>query len=318
MKIGLVIKPFTEDNLQTALQIGVHDMVTVLPGELRDGPVWDYLAIVRHKKSMEDMGLRWSVVESVQISNTIKLGLEGRDEEIKQYCETIRNLGAAGVKTMCYNWMAVFGWMRTSFTTRTRGNALVSTYDHSVMEHAPHTEFGEVTEERLWENLEYFLKKVIPVAEAAGVKQGLHPDDPPLSPIRGISRIITSPEAYDRVFGLVPNEFNAMTFCQGNFAAMGADIVENIHHFGGKGKIAFAHFRDLHGTVPTFSEAFHDDGDTDMAACIRAYKEVGFDGVIRPDHTPTFAIDKDDTGGYNFLGRLFAVGYMRGLMQGIG
>jgi mannonate dehydratase len=152
----------------------------------------------------------------------------------------------------------------------------------------------------------------------AGVKQGLPPDDLPLSPNRGISRIVPSPETYDRVFGLVPNEFNAVTFCQSHFSAMGADIVENIHHFGGKGKIALAHFRDLHGTLPTFSEAFHGDGDTDMAACIRTYHEVGFDGVIRPDHTPTFAIDYEDTGGYNFLDRLYAVGYMRGLMQGPG
>ena len=317
MRIGLVIRPFIDENLQTALQMGVQDMVTVLPPQLQDGPVWDYLAIVRHKKKIEDMGLRWSVVESVQIPLRVKLGLEGRDQDIENYCQTIRNLGAAGIPTMCYNWMAVFGWMRTSFTTRTRGGALVSTYDNSLMEKAPLTEHGEITEERLWENLEYFLKKVIPVAEEAGVKQGLHPDDPPLSPIRGVGRIITSPDAYDRVLGLVPSEYNGITFCQGNFKAMGVDIVENIHHFGGQGKIAFAHFRDLHGQVPTFSEAFHDDGETDMAACVRAYRDVGFKGVIRPDHTPTFAIDNEVSGGYNFLGRLFAVGYMKGLIHGI-
>ncbi len=98
---------------------------------------------------------------------------------------------------------------------------------------------------------------------------------------------------------------------------MGVDIVQNIRHFGNKGKIFFAHFRDLQGQVPAFSESFHDDGETDMAACVKAYDEIDFDGVIRPDHTPTFAIDKEETGGYNFLGRLFAVGYMRGLMHGV-
>lgn len=317
MKIGLVIRPLTDDNLQTALQMGVHDVITTLPGNMQTGPVWDYLGILRHKKRLEDIGLRWSVVESVPISDRVKLGLDGRDEEIANYCQTIRNLGAAGIPTMCYNWMAVFGWMRTSLTTRTRGGALASTYDHRDMENAPLvTEHGDITEDRLWENLEYFLKKVIPVAEEAGVKQGLHPDDPPMGPIRGVARIVTNPAAFDRVFDIIPSELNAMTFCQGNFKAMGVDVVENIRHFGGKGKIAFAHFRDLHGTVPTFSESFHDDGETDMAACVRAYDEVGFDGVIRPDHTPTFAIEKEDTGGYNFLGRLYAVGYMRGLMDG--
>ncbi|MCZ6632510.1 MAG: mannonate dehydratase [bacterium] len=316
MRLALVIRPFADDNLMTARQMGVEDVVTTLPHELQTGPVWDYLAIVRHKKRIEDIGLRWSVVESVSISNRIKLALDGRDEDIEHYCQTIRNLGAAGIPTMCYNWMAVFGWMRTSLTTRTRGGALASTYDHEEMKNAPLTEHGEVSEERLWENLEYFLKIVIPVAEEAGVKQGLHPDDPPLSPIRGISRIITSPEAFDRVFDIAPSDCNGITFCQGNFKAMGVDIPENIRHFGNQNKIVFAHFRDLHGQVPTFSESFHDDGDTDMASCIRAYNEVGFEGAIRPDHTPTFAIDKEETGGYNFLGRLYAIGYMKGLIHG--
>ena len=315
MRIALVIRPFTDQNLQTARQMGVEDLVTVLPRELQDGPVWDYLAILRHKKRIEDAGLRWSVVESVPISNRIKLGQEGRDSDIEHYCQTVRNLGAAGIPAMCYNWMAVFGWMRTSFTTRTRGDALVSTYDHADMANAPLTEYGEVSQDLLWDTLEYFLKRVIPVAEEAGVRQGLHPDDPPLSPIQGISRIVTSPQAYDRVLDIVPSDFNGLTFCQGNFKAMGVNITDSIRHFGNRGKIVFAHFRDLHGQVPTFSEAFHDDGDTDMADAIRAYKEVNFDGVIRPDHTPTFAIDKGETGGYNFLGRLFAVGYMKGLID---
>ena len=105
MKIALVIRPFTDENLRTALQMGVEDVVTTLPRDGRDGPVWDYLAILRYKKRIEDLGLRWSVVESVQISNKVKLGLEGRDDEIENYCQTIRNLGAAGIPTMCYNWI---------------------------------------------------------------------------------------------------------------------------------------------------------------------------------------------------------------------
>ncbi len=186
MKIGLVIRPFTDDNLKTALQMDVKDVITTLPGDCRGGRIWDFEDILRHKKRIEDIGLRWSVVESVPISDAVKLGLDGRDEEIDDYCQTIRNLGAAGIPTMCYNWMAVFGWMRTSLTTRTRGDALAITYDHREMENAPEiTEYGEISEERLWENLEYFLKRVIPVAEEAGVKQGMHPDDPPMGPISG-------------------------------------------------------------------------------------------------------------------------------------
>ena len=315
MKLALVLRPFTNERLQLARQIGVTDIVTVLPREEQTGPVWDFQAILRHRKRIEDTGLTWSVVESVPISDRIKLGLEGRDEDIDHYCQTIRNLGAAGIPIMCWNWMAVFGWIRTSMTTRTRGDALSSSYDHALMENAPLTEHGEVGEERLWESLEYFLKRVIPVAEEAGVKQGLHPDDPPLSPIRGIARIVTSIENYDRILDLVPSEANGLTFCQGNFKAMDTDIPAAIRHFGDR--IHFAHFRDLKGTVPAFEETFHDAGETDMTACIRAYNDIGFDGPIRPDHVPVLAGEANDTPGYTLMARLYAIGYMKGLLDGV-
>ena len=316
MKLALVLKPFSEENLAVASQMGVTDIVTTLPRELYQGRVWPFEAIVRHKQRIADAGLTWSVVESVHLSDNVKLGKEGRDAEIDDYCQTIINLGAAGVNIMCWNWMAVFGWMRTSFTKRTRGNALTSSYDHSLMENAPLTEHGNVSQDQLWETLEYFLKRVIPVAEEAKVKQGIHPDDPPLTPIRGISRIVNTVENFDRILSLYPSDYHGITFCQGNFTAMGADIPSTLEHFGVK-KIPFAHFRDLHGKIPHFSESFHDDGDTDMARALKAYIDLGFEGPIRPDHTPTFAIDENETGGYNILGRLFAVGYVRGLIDGI-
>lgn len=311
MRLALVLRPLNDERMALARQIGVTDIVTVLPNA---GPVWDFNAILHHKKRIEDAGLTWSVVESVPISDRIKLGLEGRDEDIDAYCQTVRNLGAAGIPIMCYNWMAVFNWMRTSVTTRGRGGALVSSYDHSLMANAPLTEYGEVTEGQLWDTLAYFLERVIPVAEEAGVKQALHPDDPPLSPIRGIARIATSVEAFQRVMDLIPGEYNGITFCQGNFAAMGANVPEAIRRFGSR--IHFAHFRDVRGAVPAFTEAFHDEGDTDMAECIRAYREIGFTGPIRPDHVPTLAGEPNDPPGYTLMGRLYAIGYMKGLIHG--
>ncbi len=315
MKLALVLRPLAEERLKLARQIGVTDIVTVLPQEDQSGPVWDFHAILQHRKRVEDAGLTWSVVESVPISDRIKLGLEGRDADIDAYCQTVRNLGAAGIPIMCYNWMAVFNWIRTSVTTRTRGDALASSYDHSLMANAGLTKYGEVSEERLWDTLEYFLKRVIPVAEEAGVRQALHPDDPPLSPIRGISRIVTSVQAFDRVLDMLPSDYNGITFCQGNFAAMGVDVPETIRRFGKQDKIPFAHFRDVRGTVPTFEETFHDDGDTDMAECIRAYRDIGFDGPVRPDHVPTLEGEVNDTPGYTLMGRLYAIGYMKGLLH---
>ena len=317
MRISLVLRPLSEERMQMAKQIGVTDIDTTLSQDPKMGPVWDFNALIQHRKTIEDAGLVWSVVESVPITDRIKLGLDGRDEDIENYCQTIRNLGAAKIPIMCYNWMPVFNWLRTSVSTRTRGGALATSYDHELMKDAPLTEYGEVSEELLWETLEYFLKRVIPVAEEAGVQQAMHPCDPPLSPIRGIARIMTSVENFERMLDLVPSDYSGVTFCQGNFAAMGANVPDTIRSFGKNNKIFFAHFRDIKGTVPKFEEAFHDDGDSDMAECMRAYRDIGFEGPIRPDHVPTIAGEPNDPPGYTLLGRLYAVGYMKGLLDGI-
>jgi len=162
-----------------------------------------------------------SVIERAPAMDRIRLGLQGRDEEIEHICEMLTNMGAVGIGIWCYNFMAVFGWLRTSTTTPTRGGALVTSYDHTLMWEAPLTEFGTVSEERLWDNFAYFLEWVVPVAERARVKLALHPDDPPISPIRGIARIITSVDALKRAIALVPSACNGLTFCQGTITTMG-------------------------------------------------------------------------------------------------
>jgi len=209
--------------------------------------------------------------------------------------------------------MSHFWWLRNSARTPLRGDSYTTSYDHKEMERGPHPAASSVTEEKLWDNLEYFLERVVPVAEDAGVKLALHPDDPPLSPVRGISRIIRSVEAYDRVLELYPSEHNGITFCQGNFAAMGADIPEAIRHF--QDSIHFVHFRDVDGTAENFYETWHDAGPTDMLAAMETYRDTGYDGTIRPDHVPTMLGEGDGTPGYEMKGRLFVLGYMRGLQE---
>ncbi len=322
MRLALVSRPPDESFMRLARQIGVSDIVGILPGhtmfpERVQGPVWDYLALLRLRQQVEDAGLTLSVIETIPVSDRITLGLPGRDEDLGRFCESVANMGRAGIPILCYNFMAVFNWLRTSTTTRTRGGALTSRYDHSLLADAPLTYAGEVNEDRVWENFAYFLEKVVPVAEQNGVKLALHPDDPPISPVLGVARIMRSLEAFDRAFALVPSPANGMTFCQGNFAAMGVDVVDAIHHFGRQGKIFYVHFRDVRGSVPVFEETFHDDGKTDMAAAMRAYRDIGFDGPMRPDHTPTLEGESNADPGYMVMGRLYAVGYMRGLIDAI-
>jgi mannonate dehydratase len=246
-----------------------------------------------------------------------KLGLPGRDEEIENFCLSIRNTGKAGIPIVCYNFMAGFGWMRTSTSTRGRGDARSTSFDYDLIKDAPPTEFGTISEEQMWENYKYFIDRVMPVAEEAKVKMALHPDDPPLSPILGIGRLFTNVEAFDRALEIAPSEYHGLTFCQGCFAEMNVDIPKTVHHFGDRKKIFFAHFRDLRGDARNFVETFHDEGKTDMFAAMKAYHEIDFDGPFRPDHVPEMEGDPIDRPGYTVQGRLFAVGYMKGLMSAV-
>ena len=307
----------SDSELRSIRQMGATDVVSALRG-IDQGAVWRFEPMLALRKKVEDAGLTLSVFEGIPIPDRVKLGLEGCDEDLDNLCESIRNMGRAGIPVLCYNWMVGFNWLRTSFTTPVRGGALATTYNHEEMQRGPMTEYGEVSEAQLWETLEHFLKVVVPVAEEAGVKLAMHPDDPPLSPIRGMGRILTSPENFQRMIDLVPSPVNGLTFCQGCFSEMGVDVPATIRHFGEQDKIFFAHFRNVKGTVENFTEAFHDDeGNTDMYAAMKAYYEAGFKGPMRPDHAPTMEGEDNDRPGYALMGRLLAVGYMKGLMEAI-
>ena len=170
-----------------------------------------------------------------------------------------------------------------------------------------------LTQDQLWENLEYFLQRIIPRAESLGINLAMHPDDPPLDVFMGRARIMNCVENFVRLVSLVSSPVNGICFCQGTFTEMGVDIPAAIRQLGPH--IRYVHFRDVRGTRESFAETFHDNGPTDMVTAIRTYREVGFDGPIRPDHVPQLVGEADGEPGYTMLGRLFAYGYMRGLMQ---
>ena len=323
MRLAMVSRPLAESDLRLARQMGMTDVVTTVPGvtmapEREQGPALRYEDLLALRRRVEAAGLRLSVIEGYQLSDRITLGLPGRDDDIARVCESITNMGRAGIPVYCYNFMAVFNWLRTTQDIASRGGALVTRFDADALADVPDTYAGTTTDAQMWANFEYFLHRALPVAEQAGVKLALHPDDPPMSPVRGLARIMRDMDAFKRVLDMADSPANGITFCQGNFAAMpGVVIPDAIRYFGARKKIFFAHFRDIRGSVPLFEETFHDDGKTDMAAAMQAYVDIGFDGPMRPDHAPTMEGESNENPGYMVRGQIFAVGYMKGLLDTI-
>jgi mannonate dehydratase len=322
IKIAELLAPQPSPLWKMVKQCGVRHIVGGMDFTwgLEVGPEdlpWSFMSLLRIKTAYEDRGFVLDVLESRPPMHKIKLGQPGRDREIEWVITLIKNMGAHGIPVWCYEWMPGINWMRTSTTVETRGGAQSTSFNNELLKNAPLTEHGVVSEENLWENLKYFLDIIVPVAEKANVKLAMHPDDPPISPIRGIGRIMRSIENFQRLLDLVPSPVNGIALCQGNFTLMTDDLPGVIRRFGKQKKIFFAHFRDVRGTPENFIETFHDDGMTDMLACMHAYHDIGFEGVLRPDHVPTMEGDNNTSPSYSSIGRLFALGYIKGLREAV-
>lgn len=317
MRPALGIHDLSDENLTFAKQIGARDLVVTRPEgvEADDGPYYDYTRLVQLRTRLENAGLRLAAIQNIPTSYYDKIlwGLPGRDEQIENYIKTITNVGKAGVPILHYNFHAIRVW-RTSRHTRDRGDAHVTSYDHSLMENAP-AERGELGYDELWDNFEYFLRRIMPAAEDVGLKMALHPDDPPVTPIAGAACLFVDVDAFQRVLDMVPSPSNGLLFCNGCYAEMlGTGVYDAIRHFGNQGKIFYVHFRNVSGSSHNFRETFIDTGDIDMLQAMQVYKEVGFDGVMIPDHLPGIVGDSS----FRHRSNAYAIGYMRALMHAAG
>ena len=317
LQIAEFISPKPSPVWKLAQQCGVTLAVGGLPFDtLQAGErVCDLAPLTRMKAEYEKGGFTLEVIEARPPLNKAKRNLPGKDEEIDVVCELITNMGKLGIPVWCYEWMTDFNWVRTTFDTPSRGGSVVTSFNvndvpDSITSNPP------ISEVELWQSLDYFLKRVLPVAEKAGVKLSMHPDDPPITPIKGVSRIMRTVPNYQRLVEMLPSRSNTITMCQGNFTLMTDDLPAVIRKFG-KEKISFVHFRDVRGVPTQFEETWHDAGKTDMLACMKAYRDIGFEGVLRPDHVPTVEGDSNENAGYSAFGRLYAIGYIRGLQQAV-
>ncbi len=296
-----------------AIQSGVRHGVIRLPEDGRfdygDREHWETLC-----KRFTDFGITPVTIEPMpnELHDHIKAGDGKRDESIERVISMLPHMRTMGIDTICFNWMAHIGWLRTSSDYPERGGARVTEFkmaDFKLTE-------AKITADELWRNYEYFIKAIIPEAEKYGIKLALHPDDPPVARLGDVERIMISRKNIRKaIYGIVNSDSLGITMCQANYFIMGENLESTIEEFAKK--IYLVHFRNTKGSPEHFRETFHDNGDLDMARLMKIYVKNGVDVPIRVDHVPTMAGEVSTLPGYDALGRLFAIGYLKGILDAV-
>ena len=334
------VSELTEEILTFAQQVGVSGIQVNTP-KLPGAKQWELDDLVALRQRCESHGLRLEAIENVPLHfyDKAMLGLPGRDEQIEHYQTTIRNVGRAGIPILGYHFMPNSVW-RTSREPVGRGGALVTVFNMAEARPERQRELlvarannsgkddpfdsrglipaagNEVSESRMWENYTYFSKAVIPVAEEAGVKLALHPDDPPVAALGGIARLFKDFEGFRRAMEIADSEAWGLDLCLGCWSEMGGEpsVLKAIDYFGTRGKILYVHFRDVQGTADKFAECFIGEGNYRPLKAMRALRDVGFTGFLLDDHVPHMVDDSP----YGHRGRAHAIGYMEGLLEALG
>lgn len=326
---------------------GVTGVVTTLMGK-QPGEVWTKEEIRELKNVVEASGLEIAAIESVNISDDIKIGTEKREEHIKNYIETLDNLGSEGINIVCYNFMPVFDWTRTDLARPRKDGSTVLAYDQAIVDQIVPTRMRESMEkmckgfvmpgweperlaklealfdaykdidsEKLFDNLVYFLEAISEVCEKHNIKMGIHPDDPAW-PIFGLPRIVTNKENIERLLKAVDKPHNGITLCTGSLGSNPKNDIPGIIR-AAAGRIPFAHVRNLkYNHEGDFEEAAHlsSDGSMDMYEILKALYETGFDGIIRPDHG-RMIWGEEAMPGYGLYDRALGACYLNGVWEAL-
>jgi mannonate dehydratase len=334
IQVGVRTRTLSDERLRFIRQLGATDIfvdhadVEEEPDEFNDREGADTLAVGRDmipsveeleaaRERVESRGLTLRGIQSLPYSlyGDIMFGREGAEEALSQILTLVRNLGEAGIPILGYQWNPRGVVPMRTTPVETRGGAVGTAFDLDEVENPDALAPGvdrRYTEEEFWENYEAFVESVVPVAEEAGVRLALHPIDPPvIESLKGIPRLFRNVENFERAMGIVPSDSHGLKLCTGCFSQMGEDVVEVLRRFGERDRIVFVHLRDVVGTVPEFHETFVDVGNFDTAEAVRALRDVGFDGVVIPDHVPKMVGDDD----WRHRARGFTVGYLRGVID---
>jgi mannonate dehydratase len=325
MKLGCQRGPSSDEMLQFFAQFGVQHICGYLPNQDPKKP-WDPADVEKLKKRVESAGialdmlalpLASSYITRADMPNIMLGKSPERDREIDTICADIRAAAKAGIPAVKYN-LTILGVVRTERTTG-RGGSSYSTFTYDKAKQDTLTEAGKVSADEAWERITYFLKRVVPVAEECKVKLACHPNDPPMPAdkgFRGVHCVLGSVEGLKKFIDIQPSAYHGLNFCQGTICEglhdPNKEIGDIIRYFGKRKKIFNVHFRNIRGKFLNFQEVYPDEGDVDMLAALKVYKEVGYDGMIMPDHAPQTV---GDTGGRQAFA--FAYGYIRGLIQAV-
>ena len=328
--------------LQHIRQIpGVDGVVSALY-DVQVGDAWPKSSLASLADTIDAANLRFAVVESIPVHEDIKLGRPSRDRLVDNYCASVRVMGELGIPVLCYNFMPIFDWTRTDLAMRLPDGSTALAYDETALARidlsrgtgdlpgwaaaydatalqALFAAYRDVTNERLWENLAYFIQRVAPEAERSGVRMAIHPDDPPWS-IFGLPRIITSGVAFERVIDLVDSPANGVTFCTGSLGVDPAnDLPAIVRTIGARERIHFAHCRNVAITgARQFHETPHPSrfGNVPMRDVLAALRDTGFTGPMRPDHGRMIWGERGRP-GYGLHDRALGAMYLQGLWEGL-
>ncbi len=323
----------SDEDLTFCRQMGVEYVGAYFPLRrngrelsLEEEDYWSVDTLARSREHVESFGLKLAAIHlplsSMDIAknpwSSIMLGTSKRDRDIERACQYIKAAGKAGIPVVTYD-LTVLPVLRNPERASGRGGITYSCSDFDKLKDAPMHPAGPISTEQAWERIEYFLKHVIPVAEEYKVKMACHPNDmsvPPGKTYRGVAPVLSNIDGLKRFIELYPSPHHGLSFCQGcvsEFSTNPEQVYDAIRYFVSRKKIFWVHFRNIRGGYLKFEETFPDEGDIDMAKAMRIYKEVGYDGVLIPDHVPHSDLDTP----WGHRAHAFCLGYMKALLQAV-
>lgn len=306
-----------DEQMRLAAQMGCSGVVVSSPKFSTDhGLRWEYDDLAKLREQVESYGLRLEAIQHTNLNlfDSIRLGKPDRDEQLEDFKVAVRNMGRAGVPIFAYNWRP--NRLYRTGHVESRGGVRVTAFDLEKAKNEP-LSFGRAYgADELWSTFEYFIKRIMPVAEEAGLKLAHHPDDPPGPSIGGVDRIFSSFEGFQRGMELADSPNWGLLFCMGCWCEMGGNeyVLNGLRYFGERNKLFYIHYRDVVGTPDKFNEVVIGDGQIDLTGALRVLKEVNFTGFVIDDHAPKMAGDE----GWNARGRIYQTGYIMGLVRAVG